>query len=59
MLFIFALYILQQRSEETAELLAEKVRIAEEEAMLLTKKSAHAEQEAQRVTAEFTKVNFD
>lgn len=46
----------QQRSEETAELLSEKARIAEEEAMLLKKKSAHAEQETQRLTAEFTKV---
>lgn len=38
-----------QRSEETAELLAEKARIAEEEAMLLTQKAAEAESEIQRI----------
>ncbi|XP_074641113.1 merlin-like [Tubulanus polymorphus] len=37
------------RSEETAELLAEKARIAEEEAMLLTQKAAEAEAETQRM----------
>lgn len=37
------------RSEETAELLAEKVKILDEEAMLLTQKAAEAEAEAQRI----------
>ncbi|KAL1414320.1 hypothetical protein MTO96_007565 [Rhipicephalus appendiculatus] len=38
-----------RRSEETAELLAEKSRVAEEEAMLLTQKAAEAEAEIQRI----------
>ncbi|GIY91805.1 hypothetical protein CEXT_796901 [Caerostris extrusa] len=38
-----------RRSEETAELLAEKARIAEEEAMLLTQKASDAEVEIQRI----------
>ncbi|KAK8384679.1 hypothetical protein O3P69_014331 [Scylla paramamosain] len=37
-----------RRSEETAELLVEKSRIAEEESMLLTQKATEAEQECQR-----------
>lgn len=37
------------RSEETAELLAEKARVAEEEAMLLTQKASEAETEIQRI----------
>ncbi|XP_076042758.1 ezrin/radixin/moesin family protein merlin [Oratosquilla oratoria] len=37
------------RSEETAELLAEKSQIAEEEARLLTQKATEAEQECQRI----------
>ncbi|XP_076125687.1 merlin isoform X2 [Alosa pseudoharengus] len=37
------------RSEETADLLAEKAQIAEEEAKLLAQKAAEAEQEIQRV----------
>ncbi|KAK4302353.1 hypothetical protein Pmani_025539 [Petrolisthes manimaculis] len=37
-----------RRSEETAELLVEKSRIAEEESMLLTQKASEAEQECQR-----------
>ncbi|KAK8734539.1 hypothetical protein OTU49_005870, partial [Cherax quadricarinatus] len=37
-----------RRSEETAELLVEKSRIAEEETMLLTQKASEAEQECQR-----------
>lgn len=36
------------RSEETAELLVEKSRIAEEESILLTRKASEAEQECQR-----------
>lgn len=48
---------LQLRSEETADLLAEKAQIAEEEAKLLAHKAAEAEQERQRleVTAMKTK----
>lgn len=48
---------LQLRSEETADLLAEKAQIAEEEAKLLAHKAAEAEQERQRleVTALKTK----
>ncbi|KAG1691204.1 Merlin [Nymphon striatum] len=38
-----------RRSEETAELLAEKARIAEEESLLLTQKAAEAELEIQRI----------
>lgn len=47
----------QLRSEETADLLAEKAQIAEEEAKLLAHKAAEAEQERQRleVTALKTK----
>ncbi|KAK7088485.1 merlin-like [Littorina saxatilis] len=37
------------RSEETAELLAEKVKILDEEAMLLTQKAAEAESEVHRI----------
>ncbi|ELU09819.1 hypothetical protein CAPTEDRAFT_18813 [Capitella teleta] len=37
------------RSEETADLLAEKARISEEEAMLLTQKATEAEKEVQRI----------
>ncbi|XP_062873699.1 NF2, moesin-ezrin-radixin like (MERLIN) tumor suppressor a [Trichomycterus rosablanca] len=37
------------RSEETADLLAEKAQIAEEEAKLLAQKAAEAEQEIQRI----------
>lgn len=50
-------YNLQLRSEETADLLAEKAQIAEEEAKLLAHKAAEAEQERQRleVTAMKTK----
>nr|XP_039267928.1 merlin-like [Styela clava] len=43
------------RSEETAELLAEKAKVAEEEAMLLKRKANHSEQEMQRVKTEFAK----
>lgn len=39
----------QLRSEETADLLAEKAQIAEEEAKLLAQKAAEAEQEMQRI----------
>lgn len=41
--------VLQLRSEETADLLAEKAQIAEEEAKLLAHKAAEAEQERQRL----------
>lgn len=53
LLFVFC----QLRSEETADLLAEKAQIAEEEAKLLAHKAAEAEQERQRleVTAMKTK----
>lgn len=40
---------LQRRSEETADLLAEKSRVAEEEAALLSQKAAEAEQEITRL----------
>ena len=51
------MHFLQLRSEETADLLAEKAQIAEEEAKLLAHKAAEAEQERQRleVTAMKTK----
>lgn len=39
----------QRRSEETAELLAEKGRVAEEEASLLAQKAADAERENARL----------
>ncbi|KAM0732012.1 Merlin [Formica fusca] len=38
-----------RRSEETADLLAEKSRVAEEEAMLLSQKASEAEQEITRI----------
>lgn len=47
----------QMRSEETADLLAEKARISEEEAMLLTKKAAEAESEVQRIKMAALKVS--
>lgn len=47
---------LQQRSEETADLLAEKSRVAEEEAMLLSQKAAEAEQEITRLRLGVMKV---
>lgn len=40
---------MQRRSEESADLLAEKSRVAEEEAMLLSQKAAEAEQEITRI----------
>lgn len=43
--------ISQMRSEETADLLAEKAQITEEEAKLLAQKAAEAEQEMQRIKA--------
>lgn len=57
LLFISFLFFGQLRSEETADLLAEKAQIAEEEAKLLAHKAAEAEQERQRleVTAMKTK----
>lgn len=39
----------QRRSEESADLLAEKSRVAEEEAMLLSQKASEAEQEITRI----------
>lgn len=41
--------LLQRRSEESADLLAEKSRVAEEEARLLSQKAAEAEQEITRL----------
>lgn len=51
------MHFVQLRSEETADLLAEKAQIAEEEAKLLAHKAAEAEQDRQRleVTAMKTK----
>lgn len=47
---------MQRRSEESAELLAEKARVAEEESMLLTQKATEAEQELQRIRLSAMKV---
>jgi len=47
---------LQIRSEEAAELLAEKSRIAEEEASLLNQKASEAESEADRIRQTAIKV---
>ena len=47
----------QRRSEETADLLAEKSRVAEEEAMLLSQKAAEAEQEITRLRLGAMKVS--
>ena len=44
------------RSEETAELLAEKAQVAEEEALLLAQKASEAEQEIQRIKMQALKV---
>lgn len=52
------LVFLQRRSEESAELLAEKARVAEEESMLLTQKATDAEQELQRMRLSAMKVNL-
>ena len=46
----------QGRSEETAELLAEKARIAEEEASLLSQKAKEAENEKNRIRLSAIKV---
>ena len=46
----------QSRSEETADLLAEKVRLSEEEAMLLTRKAKESESEVQRMRIAALKV---
>jgi merlin protein len=48
--------VVQRRSEETADLLAEKSRVAEEEAMLLSQKAAEAEQEITRLRLGVMKV---
>ena len=48
--------LMQRRSEESAELLAEKARIAVEESMLLTQKATEAEQELQRIRLSAMKV---
>lgn len=48
----------QRRSEETADLLAEKSRVAEEEAMLLGQKASEAEHEITRVRLTALKVLF-
>lgn len=47
----------QIRSEEAAELLAEKSRIAEEEASLLNQKASEAEREAERIRQTAIKVS--
>ena len=47
------------RSEETAELLAEKAQIAEEEAQLLDQKASDAEVEMQRIKVAVLKVNHE
>lgn len=47
----FSTALPQMRSEETADLLAEKAQITEEEAKLLAQKAAEAEQEMQRIKA--------
>lgn len=50
LIFPFAASSLHQlRSEQTADLLAEKAQIAEEEAKLLAQKAAEAETEMQRI----------
>jgi len=46
----------QVRSEEAADLLAEKVRIAEEESRLLMRKASEAEMEKQRIQLAAIKV---
>ena len=48
----------QVRSEETAELLAEKAQVAEEEASLLNQKANDAENEIQRVKLAVLKVSW-
>lgn len=47
--FVLYRFFFQIRSEEAAELLAEKSRIAEEEASLLNQKASEAEMEAERI----------
>ena len=49
-------YYLQQRSEEAAEILEEKVKFAEEEANLLAKQATEAQQEILRIRQENNKV---
>lgn len=58
-LYIYSLTILlvQKRSEETTELLAEKARFAEEEAQLLTQKASDAEREIQSIKITAIKVD--
>lgn len=46
----------QSRSEETAELLAQKAKIAEEEASLLRQKASEAESERNRIRLNAMKV---
>ncbi len=46
------------RSEETADLLAEKVRIMDEEALLLREKSKEAENEVGRIKLSAIKVSY-
>lgn len=57
--YIYSLTILliQKRSEETTELLAEKARFAEEEAQLLTQKASDAEREIQSIKITAIKVD--
>ena len=49
---------LQVRSEETAELLHEKMTVLDEEARLLTQKAAEAEAEVQRIKLTAIKVSY-
>ena len=53
---INALFSFKMRSEETAELLAEKARTTEEEAMLLRQKAAEGEAEINRIRMAVIKV---
>ena len=50
------MFLQQARSEETAELLAEKARVAEEEASLLTQKAQEKEAEIQQIRLSVLKV---
>ena len=52
----FLMQVLQQRSEEAAEILEEKVKFAEEEANLLAKQATEAQQEILRIRQENNKV---
>jgi len=57
-IWIFTTNMSQGRSEETAELLSEKAKVAEEEAVLLNIKVSKAENEIHRYKTEIVKVIF-